>query len=190
MSISGDGRYVAFDTTAPLVAGDTNGKRESFEMFEDMMKRFQEETVRILYLMQILERPEHPYTQSLIAAVPRLVTAQAPLREDAPVVLEARAVTKTFRQRSGFLGRRQEVAAVKSVSLDLRRGEQAGRQAESAVRIHDQGPLDHVLGLLLAHADPEGEPPETTKLIASTRIAYGAVTSAISPPAMTYSTSL
>ncbi|HXY16274.1 MAG TPA: preprotein translocase subunit SecA [Terriglobales bacterium] len=33
-------------------------KRESFDMFEAMMQRFQEETVRYLYLMQILERPE------------------------------------------------------------------------------------------------------------------------------------
>jgi len=33
-------------------------KRESFDMFEEMMQRFQEETVRYLYLMQILERPE------------------------------------------------------------------------------------------------------------------------------------
>ncbi len=32
-------------------------KRESFDMFEAMMQRFQEETVRYLYLMQILERP-------------------------------------------------------------------------------------------------------------------------------------
>ena len=32
-------------------------KRESFDMFEDMMRRFQEETVRYLYLMQVLERP-------------------------------------------------------------------------------------------------------------------------------------
>ena len=32
-------------------------KRESFDMFEEMMKRFQEETVRYLYLMQVLERP-------------------------------------------------------------------------------------------------------------------------------------
>jgi preprotein translocase subunit SecA len=32
-------------------------KRESFDMFEEMMQRFQEETVRYLYLMQILERP-------------------------------------------------------------------------------------------------------------------------------------
>jgi preprotein translocase subunit SecA len=33
-------------------------KRESFDMFEEMMKRFQEETVRYLYLMQVLERPQ------------------------------------------------------------------------------------------------------------------------------------
>jgi preprotein translocase subunit SecA len=32
-------------------------KRESFDMFEAMMQRFQEETVRYLYLMQVLERP-------------------------------------------------------------------------------------------------------------------------------------
>jgi preprotein translocase subunit SecA len=32
-------------------------KRESFDMFEAMMTRFQEETARYLYLMQILERP-------------------------------------------------------------------------------------------------------------------------------------
>ncbi|MGC2173348.1 MAG: preprotein translocase subunit SecA [Candidatus Sulfotelmatobacter sp.] len=32
-------------------------KKESFEMFEDMLKRFQEDTARYLYLMQIIERP-------------------------------------------------------------------------------------------------------------------------------------
>jgi len=32
-------------------------KRESFDMFEEMMNRSQEDTVRYLYLMQILERP-------------------------------------------------------------------------------------------------------------------------------------
>ncbi len=35
-------------------------KRESFDMFEAMMQRSQEDTVRYLYLMQILERPEGP----------------------------------------------------------------------------------------------------------------------------------
>ena len=31
-------------------------KRESFDMFEAMMQRFQEDTVRYLYLMQVVER--------------------------------------------------------------------------------------------------------------------------------------
>ena len=35
-------------------------KRESFDMFEEMMQRFQEETVRYLYLMQIMERAPAP----------------------------------------------------------------------------------------------------------------------------------
>jgi preprotein translocase subunit SecA len=35
-------------------------KKESFEMFEAMLERFQEDTVRYLYLMQILERPQQP----------------------------------------------------------------------------------------------------------------------------------
>ncbi|HEY6766962.1 MAG TPA: preprotein translocase subunit SecA [Candidatus Sulfotelmatobacter sp.] len=35
-------------------------KKESFDMFEAMLQRFQEDTVRYLYLMQILERPPEP----------------------------------------------------------------------------------------------------------------------------------
>ena len=35
-------------------------KRESFDLFEAMMQRFQEDAVRYLYLMQILERPPEP----------------------------------------------------------------------------------------------------------------------------------
>jgi preprotein translocase subunit SecA len=35
-------------------------KKESFEMFEAMLQRFQEDTVRYLYLMQIIERPAEP----------------------------------------------------------------------------------------------------------------------------------
>ena len=37
-------------------------KKESFEMFEAMLQRFQEDTARYLYLMQILERPPEPPT--------------------------------------------------------------------------------------------------------------------------------
>jgi preprotein translocase subunit SecA len=35
-------------------------KTESFDMFEAMLQRFQEDTVRYLYLMQIIERPAEP----------------------------------------------------------------------------------------------------------------------------------
>jgi preprotein translocase subunit SecA len=42
-------------------------KRESFDMFEAMMQRFQEDTVRYLYLMQIITReaptPQQPQAQ-------------------------------------------------------------------------------------------------------------------------------
>jgi preprotein translocase subunit SecA len=51
-------------------------KKESFEMFEDMMQRFQEETVRILYLMQILERP--PDSGTMPSGHPEGLTGQGP----------------------------------------------------------------------------------------------------------------
>jgi len=54
-------------------------KRESFDMFEEMMKRFQEDTVRYLYLMQILERPVES------------VTVNAGAEGTAPVLEPARA---------------------------------------------------------------------------------------------------
>ena len=63
-------------------------KRESFDMFEEMMQRFQEETVRYLYLMQIMERPpdsgarpggigggpNEPFEQGPEAGVPSVIT--------------------------------------------------------------------------------------------------------------------
>jgi preprotein translocase subunit SecA len=60
-------------------------KRESFDMFEEMMQRFQEETVRYLYLMQIMERPpdsgarpgagpEGPSGEGPEAGVPSVIT--------------------------------------------------------------------------------------------------------------------
>jgi peptide/nickel transport system ATP-binding protein len=87
--------------------------------------------VEIGPVAQILEDPRHDYTKSLIAAVPRLLAAPRPPPEDAPVVLEAERVRKTFRQRSWIPGRGTEVAAVKDVSLALRRGETVGLVGES-----------------------------------------------------------
>ncbi len=70
-------------------------KRESFDMFEAMLQRFQEDTVRYLYLMQILERPvpPTPAEEAAEAAVshtgdgngrrPRLVSTSADELEEA-----------------------------------------------------------------------------------------------------------
>jgi preprotein translocase subunit SecA len=41
-------------------------KRESFDMFEAMMERFEEETVRYLYLMQVIEVPSRPTPQPTV----------------------------------------------------------------------------------------------------------------------------
>ncbi len=60
-------------------------KRESYDMFEEMMQRFQEETARYLYLMQIMERPrdagvsagaapETPSGEGVEAGVPSVIT--------------------------------------------------------------------------------------------------------------------
>jgi len=51
-------------------------KRESFDMFEEMMQRFQEETVRYLYLMQILERP--PDSGAMGGGGPEGLSGQGP----------------------------------------------------------------------------------------------------------------
>jgi preprotein translocase subunit SecA len=50
-------------------------KKESFEMFEAMLQRFQEDTVRYLYLMQIIERPADTGVRSAPGSEP---SGQAP----------------------------------------------------------------------------------------------------------------
>ena len=45
-------------------------KRESFEMFEAMMQHFQEDTVRYLYLMQVIEPAARPEPQLQVAGAP------------------------------------------------------------------------------------------------------------------------
>ncbi len=61
---------------------------------------------------QVLNRPAHPYTQRLIAAVPSLVPPTRPARPAAAPVLELRGLCKSF----GL------VRAVDAVTLDVERG--------------------------------------------------------------------
>jgi len=81
---------------------------------------------------QVLNRPVHPYTRRLIAAVPQ---RRAPAREEAAqpeeVVLEVRNLCKTYVTGHGWLGRKRVVRAVDDVSFQVRRGETLGIVGES-----------------------------------------------------------
>jgi peptide/nickel transport system ATP-binding protein len=78
----------------------------------------------------VLERPSHPYTRQLIAAVPALSPPPPrPLAQE--TILTLANVSKTYRT-GGFLGRGQRVThAVKDVSLALPKGATLGIVGES-----------------------------------------------------------
>jgi peptide/nickel transport system ATP-binding protein len=81
---------------------------------------------------RILGNPTDPYTQALLAAVPRLTPIAQRDFTGAPVVLEVRNLTKTYRTGGGFFGGRgRSVDALRSVGFSLRRGETLGIVGES-----------------------------------------------------------
>jgi peptide/nickel transport system ATP-binding protein len=80
----------------------------------------------------ILERPSHPYTRSLIAAVPHLDVNKGQASKAPPrPALEIRGVSKSFMRRAGLLGPRTAVDAVRNVDLTVNRGEIFGIIGES-----------------------------------------------------------
>jgi peptide/nickel transport system ATP-binding protein len=80
---------------------------------------------------QILNNARHPYTRSLIRAVPSLVPRAARPRSEAAPVLAIEALNKTYRTGGGPFGGGRVVHAVKDVDLVLRRGETLGIVGES-----------------------------------------------------------
>ncbi len=82
---------------------------------------------------QVLNAPQHPYTRSLIAAVPGLTPrAQKPVHHQ-PVVLEVQNLNKVFRSGGGLFGGKtaRSVQAAKEVNLSIRRSETVGIVGES-----------------------------------------------------------
>ena len=71
----------------------------------------------------VLERPQHPYTRRLLAAVPTLHPPPRVSVEGAPIACSVTGLAKTYRKRA--------VAAVKDVSFEIRRGETLGLVGES-----------------------------------------------------------
>jgi preprotein translocase subunit SecA len=70
-------------------------KRESFDMFEAMMQRFQEEAVRYLYLMQILERPQ----ESAPPSAPGGAGSDGNGRRPRPVATSVDELEESFQRR-------------------------------------------------------------------------------------------
>jgi len=78
---------------------------------------------------QVLDRPCDPYTQSLIAAVPKGDSLLPPMPESEPLV-RVRGLSKRF-QRARFFSRTPAAIALDDVSLTLKRGETLGVVGES-----------------------------------------------------------
>jgi peptide/nickel transport system ATP-binding protein len=78
----------------------------------------------------VLQRPQHRYTQSLLAAVPTLTPPKRPPVEGAPLACAVVGLRKTYRGGGMFM-RAREVDAAKNVSFEIRRGETLGLVGES-----------------------------------------------------------
>jgi len=80
---------------------------------------------------EVLNRPQHPYTRRLIAAVPhRRADTRPPVAQDAPV-LAVDKLCKTYVTGHGWFGKKRVVRAVDEVSFEVRRGETLGIVGES-----------------------------------------------------------
>ncbi|MFE5868642.1 dipeptide ABC transporter ATP-binding protein [Streptomyces roseifaciens] len=82
---------------------------------------------------QVLRRPEHPYTRTLLKASDLTVPAPRPPAPAAPrTLLKARGLTRRYaRPRRGLFGPRTHFTALEGLDLDLRAGGRTGVVGES-----------------------------------------------------------
>ena len=82
---------------------------------------------------EVLNRARHPYTRSLIAAVPSLVPGRRDDVKIQPAVIDVRDLDKHYSSGGGLFGRKtaRVVHAAQSVSFTIRRGETLGLVGES-----------------------------------------------------------
>src|SRR5450830_1368817 len=80
---------------------------------------------------QVLNHPQHPYTQRLIAAVPRRNDEVRGSTDERWPVLEVHELHKTYSSGGSWLSAKRVVAAVDGISFSVRRGETLGIVGES-----------------------------------------------------------
>lgn len=80
---------------------------------------------------EVLERPAHPYTRKLIAAVPRMSQSDRVNAAENNVVLKIEHLCKTYRPPAGLFRAQRIVKAVDDVSITLAEGRTLGIVGES-----------------------------------------------------------
>ncbi|KAA0680082.1 ABC transporter ATP-binding protein [Roseomonas genomospecies 6] len=80
---------------------------------------------------EVLNRPQHPYTRQLIAAVPHLIEHREDFTRARQPVLTAEKVCKTFHIGGGFFTPGRKVVAGDDLSLTIHQGETVGLVGES-----------------------------------------------------------
>jgi peptide/nickel transport system ATP-binding protein len=88
------------------------------------------ELIEVGGMRDVLTRPQHDYTRTLIAAVPSLIPRAAKRDMSAPLKLRTENLTKVYRS-GGVLRRQPAIRAADAVSLEIRRGEALGIVGES-----------------------------------------------------------
>ena len=88
------------------------------------------ELVELGAMREVLSRPRHDYTRTLIASVPSMVPRGSPRDASAPLVLRTENLTKVYAD-GGLFGRKQPIHAAQGVSIEIRRGEVLGIVGES-----------------------------------------------------------
>jgi peptide/nickel transport system ATP-binding protein len=79
----------------------------------------------------VLNRPRHPYTRKLIAAVPHGHIKDGAVEESGEPLLQVRNLRKTYTTARGLFARKRVVHAVDDVSFTVRAGETLGVVGES-----------------------------------------------------------
>lgn len=80
---------------------------------------------------EVLSNPQHPYTQRLISAVPRLSPREREDLTGQPIVLDVLGLTKSFSAGRRLFGKARRVDAVRDISFCVHRGETLGIVGES-----------------------------------------------------------